>query len=60
MKILTAQVLSPEHQAAGLYLEEDDHTIYLKRGDEVLTRWSATGASRASIQGEADRYQGES
>ncbi len=50
MKILTAQVLSPEQQAAGLYLEEDDHTIYLKRGDEVLTRWSATGASRASIR----------
>ncbi|GAJ13310.1 unnamed protein product [marine sediment metagenome] len=43
------QQLSPEHQAAGLYLEEDDHTLCLKKEDKVLARWSATGATRESI-----------
>lgn len=55
MEILS-QVLRPEHREAGLYLEEDDHTLYLKRGDEVLARWSAPGASRDSILNESDRY----
>ena len=49
-EILTAQILSLEQQAAGLHLDEDDHTIYLKRGREVLTRWSAIGASKQSIR----------
>jgi hypothetical protein len=55
MKILT-EILRLEHRKAGLYLEEDDHTLYLKQGDEVLARWSATGASRDSILDEADKY----
>ena len=55
MKVLS-QVLRPEHRAAGLYLEEDDHTLYLKRGVETLARWSVTGVSRDSILNEADRY----
>lgn len=55
MQILT-QALRPEHREAGLYLEEDDHVLYLKQGDEVLARWSATGATIASIWNEADKY----
>lgn len=55
MKILT-QVLRPEHREADLYLEEDDHTLYLKRGDEILAKWSTTGASRDSIWNAADKY----
>jgi hypothetical protein len=55
MKVLT-EVLRPEHREAGLYLEEDDHTVYLKQGGEVLARWSATGATIAPIWNEADKY----
>lgn len=55
MKVLT-EVLRPEHREVGLYLEEDDHTVYLKQADEVLARWSATGTTIASIWNEADKY----
>lgn len=55
MEILT-QVLKPEHREAGLYLEEDDHTLYLKQGNEVLARWWATSATVTSIWNEADKY----
>jgi len=55
MEILT-EVLRPQHREAGLYLEEDDHTVYLKQGDEVLARWPATGATIASIWNETDKY----
>jgi hypothetical protein len=54
MKI--SEVLRPEHREAGLYLEEDDHTVSLKRGNQVLARWSATGASKDSILSIADKY----
>lgn len=55
MEILS-QVLRPEHREAGLYLGEDDHVLYLKRGDEVLARWSATGTTIDLILDKADRY----
>jgi len=58
VEILT-QLLRPEHREAGLHLEEDVHIIYLKRGDEVLGRWSATGATMSSIWDEADKYSKE-
>lgn len=53
---ISTQILRPEHREAGLYLEENDHTLYLKRDDEILAKWSATGASRDSILNESDRY----
>jgi len=56
MKTLTELVLRLEHREAGLYLEEDDHIVCLKRGDEILARWSLTGATKTSIWNEADRF----
>jgi len=55
VEILT-QILKLEHREAGLHLEEDDHIVYLKRGNEVLGTWSATGAIMSSIWDEADKY----
>ena len=55
MQILTA-ILKEEHRRQGLYLEEDDHTLYLKRGHQILAKFSATGATVEEIQREANRY----
>ncbi|MBA7582043.1 hypothetical protein ES708_23963 [subsurface metagenome] len=55
MQILTA-ILKEEHRRQGLYLEENDHTLYLKRGQQVLARFSATGATMEEIHREADKY----
>ena len=43
------------HSDAGLYLEEpDDHTLQLKRGDEVLATWYAPAAIIDDIRHAAD------
>ncbi|MBA7568823.1 hypothetical protein ES708_10558 [subsurface metagenome] len=55
MQILTA-ILKEEHRQQGLYLEEDDHFLYLKRGQRLLAKFSATGATVGEIQKEADKY----
>jgi hypothetical protein len=55
MNILPS-ILKPEHKAVGLYLEEDDHLVYLKDKDgKVLAYWSASGVTIAEIQHEADQ-----
>ena len=55
MEILTA-ILKEEHRRQGLYLEEDDHLLYLKRGQQTLAKFSATGATVEEIQKEADKH----
>lgn len=55
MQVLT-RILGEKHLRAGLYLEEDDHTLCLMRGQTVLKRFSATGARVDEILKEADKY----
>jgi len=50
------RLLREEHRKAGMYLEEDDHCIYLVRGQQVLAEFSALGATKESIQAEADKW----
>ena len=51
------QALTQEQRDAGLYLEEpDDHILVLKRGDQVLARFSQEGTSKGSIQREAQKH----
>ena len=54
--IVLTRILKEEHRRAGLYLEDDDHIVTLMRGQTVLTRFSATGATVESILAEADKY----
>jgi len=37
----------------GLYIEEDDHHIYLKCKGELIARWWSTGARLAAIRNAA-------
>jgi len=53
-ELLTA-CLKPEHQQAGLHLEEDEDFVYLKRGDRILAVWLATNVTVETILHEADR-----
>jgi len=55
MQILT-RILRGEHRRAGLYLEEDDHILCLKRGQQTLARFSSLGATLESLLLEADSY----
>ena len=55
MEILT-RMLKEEHRRAGLYLEDDGRIVSLLRGQDVLARFSATGATIESIHAEADKY----
>lgn len=51
------EVLEERHLKAGLHLEEEgDHFLLLKRGEETLATFSQIGATRESIQAEADRH----
>lgn len=53
---LLQRYLLPEHIQAGLYLEEDDHILYLKHGDKVIAYFSAQGAIIKEVQKEAHQY----
>ncbi len=55
MEILT-RILKEEHRRAGLYLEEDRDFVLLMRGQTVLARFSALGATPKSILKEADKH----
>ena len=55
MEILTV-VLKEEHRRQGLYLTEDVHTVYLKRGQQTLARFNASHATIEEIQKEADKH----
>ena len=57
MKILT-RALKEEHRQVGLYLEEDDHLLYLMRGQRILERFSVTGVSIEAVHKAADKYMG--
>lgn len=47
------EILSPDLVALGLYIEEDDHHIYLKFEGETIGRWWSTGARLAAIRNAA-------
>ena len=49
-------VLTAEQRQAGLYLEEDEDFLYLKREGQVLAVFSAVGTSIESIREEAERH----
>lgn len=55
MELLTV-LLKPDQRRAGLYLEEDEHFLYLKRGDKVLAVFSAVGATVINVWREADKH----
>ena len=46
-------ILSKDLVALGLYIEEDDHNVYLKYMGETIGRWWATAARLASIRNAA-------
>lgn len=47
--------LTAEQRSAGLYLEEDEDFLYLKREGESLAVFSAKGATVRSIREEAEK-----
>lgn len=55
MRYLT-RLLKEEHRRAGLYLEEDDHCLYLVRGQQILARFSALGVTIEAVLAVADSY----
>ena len=48
--------LTDEQRRSGLYLEEDEDTIYLKRMGRVLAMFNTKGATAASIRDEAEKH----
>lgn len=46
-------ILSEDLVALGLYIEEDDHFIYLKYKGEAIARWWATSARLRGIRNAA-------
>jgi len=46
-------ILSKDQVALGLYIEEDDHHVYLKYEGEVIARWWASGARLNAIRNAA-------
>jgi hypothetical protein len=54
-RIRMESVLRTEHLAAGLTLEQDDHTLQLKKSGQVVARFSSL-TGKPSILEEADKY----
>jgi hypothetical protein len=50
MQSITQQILNARQRAAGLELEEDDHTVILKRKDQVLDVWAITQSHPTFIE----------
>lgn len=52
-------VLTPEQEALGYYLFEDDHTVYLQHRGRCVAVFSAIGATRQKLREAAneDRLQ---
>lgn len=46
-------ILGEDLEALGLYIEEDEHTVCLKYGEDVIARWWATTVRLASIRNTA-------
>jgi hypothetical protein len=57
-KALLDAILSKEHKAAGLKLEESEHFVYLKHKDyqDDIAVFSAHGVTISEIRKEADKY----
>ena len=56
LKEVLTQTLRPAHRAAGLFLQEDEDFLYLKREgqDKPLAIWIACTVTVAMIQDAAD------
>ena len=52
------QILSKEHRAAGMYLSEDDHNLFLMMRGQVcpLAVWNAYVVDIKSVIHEADQH----
>lgn len=48
--------LTLEQRRSGLYLEEDEDFLYLKRAGRVVAMFSTKGAMVASIRQEAEKH----
>jgi len=46
-------ILSKDLVDRGLYIEEDDHNVYLKYKGETIGRWWATAARAVAIRNAA-------
>jgi hypothetical protein len=57
MEILDV-ILRKQHREVGLYLDEDEHNLFLKLKGQVcpLCVWSATGATVSDILEQADQH----
>ena len=53
------RILKREHRQAGLYLDDDEDFLYLKRGYKVVAIWNATKATAETVIAEADRRLAE-
>lgn len=47
------EILTEDQVARGLYIEEDDHFVYLKHCDEVIGRWWYWAARLVAIRNAA-------
>ena len=47
------EILSKDLVDLGLYIEEDDHNVYLKYKGEVIARWWSSGARLVAIRNAA-------
>ncbi len=54
MQLLT-MALKEEHRQSGLYLEDDEDILYLKRGQETLARFRSTSVTIEALHEEADK-----
>ncbi len=50
-------ILTTDQRAMGFNLSEDDHCVYMKKGNKLLATWPAPTVTFAEIQREA--YQEE-
>lgn len=49
------RILTPEHEAAGLYLAEEDHFLCLMRDGQVVARFHSPSVDLGEIIKEADK-----
>ncbi len=54
-KRIVKGILTKEQMAAGTYLVQDDHAVYLMKQEKCLAVFSATGATVLDIRKEADQ-----
>lgn len=55
---ILSRILKPDHTRVGLFLAEDDHTVYLCVSGKTkpIARYSAPGITGEEILKDADQY----